>query len=128
MIYVLFDGSHYKIGHGKSPRDRLRTMQTGNSRPLKIVATVTKDDLYEFATDEQCDWPGFERDLHWYLEQYRVLGEWFNGAHPHVRAVVELLSCGRAHDVNALIQLARKFQGSSGTYPMPGRTVESGTR
>jgi hypothetical protein len=116
MIYVLHDGNHYKIGVGKNPAGRLRSFQTGNARPLTIVATITARDIYENTeeTPEEeleamCNWPWFERALHTYLWEHRVVGEWFNGSHPHVKAIVELLIARRPFDVAALIRADATF-------------------
>lgn len=54
-----------KIGFSANPRERLTTLQTGNSASLTLIATVP-------GTIKQ------ERQLHKRFSAYRVGGEWFD--------------------------------------------------
>lgn len=65
MIYVISDGEHYKIGYtAGEPRERLKTLQTGNPRRLSLVGTFFGDRAVEAA-------------LHARFSTIRVVGEWF---------------------------------------------------
>ena len=65
MIYVISDGEHYKIGYtaGK-PRERLKTLQTGNPDPLVLLG----------ARDGGAE---LERAFHRRFHANRYRGEWF---------------------------------------------------
>jgi hypothetical protein len=67
-IYVITDDAgHCKIGWAKVSESRLRILQTGNPRTLRLLAvwSGTHDD---------------ERRLHHALRRHRVRGEWFDAA------------------------------------------------
>ena len=75
MIYFVQDGEYIKIGHcacnnfgeGRSGIEaRLGSLQTGNPRPLRILATMEGD-------------IPFERMLHNKFKDWHIQGEWFVG-------------------------------------------------
>ena len=55
-----------KIGHSRNVAKRLEQLQTGNPAPLRLVAACPLEDAAER-----------ERDLHWFLSDDRLEGEWF---------------------------------------------------
>jgi len=54
-----------KIGRSKNPKRRLQSLQTGNAKELRLIASL-----------EGLGWR--ERDLHERLREWRVSGEWFD--------------------------------------------------
>lgn len=54
-----------KIGRSKNPKRRLQTLQTGNAKELRLVASL-----------EGLGWR--EREIHEKLKEWRVSGEWFD--------------------------------------------------
>lgn len=66
MIYFITEkGSHYvKIGYSEDPVKRLKELQTGNPRKLKILGILPG--LFEA-----------EKGYHEAFSKYRVQGEWF---------------------------------------------------
>ena len=64
-IYFIGDGEHIKIGYTKGDaRKRLAQLQTGNSRALRLLATVEGG-------------PDKEVELHQQFDSCRLTGEWF---------------------------------------------------
>lgn len=63
-IYFISDGDCVKIGKADDPQKRLSGIQTGNSKPLKLLYTMKGDERLE----------GF---LHELFADYRKVGEWF---------------------------------------------------
>ena len=63
-VYWLSDGEHVKIGFSSYPAQRIRELQTGNGRPLSLVAL-------EAAA------PAREGELHRFFSEKRRAGEWF---------------------------------------------------
>lgn len=82
LLYVVQEdvvGGKVKIGHTNGDvRHRLRVLQNGNPRPLRIIATFL---VHPFA----------ERDMHHMLDRVgaRVRGEWFD-PHPEVFRIVDI--------------------------------------
>lgn len=60
---------HKKIGYGKSPRSRLKQLQTGNPERLEILHTVEVSDKQARLV---------EKSSHVILAEYRLTGEWFD--------------------------------------------------
>lgn len=76
MIYFVQDGdgSPIKIGRSVTPQKRIRMLQTGNARRLRVLATA----------------PGSaqrESEIHRRLAAHRVQGEWYHPA-PEVFALI----------------------------------------
>ena len=71
FLYCIQDGDLYKIGWAVDPVKRLAHLQTGNPRPMRLIATL------------QCKCAGQaqqrERYLHKTHRRHRVRGEWFSG-------------------------------------------------
>lgn len=70
FVYFISDGENVKIGKAVSPYSRMKEMQVGNSKVLRIVK------LFGFKT--QRDSSIAEKHLHKSLSKYRLHGEWFN--------------------------------------------------
>jgi hypothetical protein len=73
-VYALHDGTAIKIGHTtRHPSERLRSLQTGNPRRLRLLAYTSTLD---------------ERAAHGLLGRWRTpVGEWFSPS-PQVLAAV----------------------------------------
>lgn len=65
MVYFITDGEFIKIGKSENPIERMRTMQTGNARELKMLA------IYQCYDEE------LEGYIHKRFSHDRVRGEWF---------------------------------------------------
>lgn len=71
MIYVIRDGSYVKIGiTSQSADDRLKALQTGNPRELKLVHVCDVGPM-------DVDLRSIEAMVHKQLEDCRARGEWF---------------------------------------------------
>jgi len=121
MLYVITDGLHFKFGLSKIVNYRLATMQTGNSRKLSVVTAVTEEWHAAYA-------PWFEQAIHAYLWEDRVMGEWFKGDAPRVRAVVELLKGGYPYDVMGLVYHEIQAMRIRGLIPTEGEIMCPGSR
>lgn len=65
IVYLIREGDDgpVKVGKSCSPRTRLAELQTSHHRPLTLLGVL----------------PGvIERELHEFLSEYRVHGEWFD--------------------------------------------------
>lgn len=69
-LYAISNGEHIKVGYSKSPKARLKQLQTGQARPLKLVWQC----LCGYSDQEA---KAQERKLHRRLQSNRVSGEWF---------------------------------------------------
>lgn len=67
-VYLISDLNNYtyKIGISKNPENRLKSLQTGNDRKLKIIHKVLCNNYLEV-----------ERALHNQYNFLKVSGEWF---------------------------------------------------
>lgn len=70
FVYFMSDGEYIKIGKATSPRNRLNGIQTGNPRKVEIIAMIPCE------SDKRAH--DLERKLHWYYQEYRAAGEWFD--------------------------------------------------
>ena len=70
FVYFVSDGEYIKIGKATSPRNRLNGIQTGNPRKVEIIAMIPCE------SDRSAH--DLERKLHWYYQEYRAAGEWFD--------------------------------------------------
>lgn len=68
-LYVLYDGSYYKIGVSNDPYKRRNTCQTGNPNFIELIAVVN------CLNSQYARW--LESHLHSYFCRYRKRGEWF---------------------------------------------------
>lgn len=71
-LYAVSDGDNLKIGYSVNPESRLKRMQTGNSKDLKVVwesycASDSKEAQFQ------------EKKLHRHIRNYKIRGEWFEG-------------------------------------------------
>ena len=46
-VYVISDGEYVKFGFSKSPRDRLKDLQVGNPKTLKLVCIIALPNISE---------------------------------------------------------------------------------
>lgn len=63
-IYFIQSGDYVKIGYSKNPEKRLKSLQTGNQAPLKLLLVL------DGGTDK-------EAELHERFAELRSRGEWF---------------------------------------------------
>ena len=68
-VYLISDLNNYtyKIGISKNPEDRIKSLQTGNDRILKIIHKVLCENYFDV-----------ERALHNKYGFLKINGEWFN--------------------------------------------------
>lgn len=69
-LYFISDGKNIKIGIAKDVKKRIKGLQTGNPHKLKLYRTIEVSDLQA---------KKIENNIHCYLSQFRLSGEWFNG-------------------------------------------------
>jgi hypothetical protein len=82
MIYFITDGEYIKIGYTRMyPIARLKELQTGNPKPLKLLATMVGG-------------LSLEKELHNKFKPYKAQGEWFISS----GEILEYISiCGTAY-------------------------------
>lgn len=100
VIYVITDGEHYKFGIAENASNRVRSLQTGHPARLRLVAVVDELVTHDNMRDQDME---MEQDIHAFLWEHRLTGEWMDGNAPMVRAVVELIK-GR-HFINLLTMI-----------------------
>lgn len=67
-LYVIQSSSgEVKIGRAADPRSRVKQLQTGSPRPLRLALVVEGGG-------------GYERAIHARLKDLRIQGEWFEAA------------------------------------------------
>lgn len=83
QVYLMKAGDFYKIGVSKTPRKRLRRLQTGCPRKIELIYAFEQEDAYalEFA-------------LHDMYQKSRTHGEWFTDID-----VNEFLRAVEAYDI-----------------------------
>jgi hypothetical protein len=74
-VYFVTDGEYLKVGFSKSPKSRVKGLQTANPRELRTVAIIEGDELKE-------------SEIHARLNAHHVRGEWFR----HCEEVDRLIS------------------------------------
>lgn len=77
-VYLISDGQHIKIGKSQDPHQRVKTLQTGNAKPLRLLSWS----------------PGGTKEealLHSEFASFRVRGEWFDLPDPVVESVRDRL-------------------------------------
>ncbi len=75
-VYFVSDGESIKIGHALNPTQRITSLQTGASRPLKVLLLMEGG-------------PDFERTLHLRFHRLRKQGEWFTPGPKLVKFIQE---------------------------------------
>jgi hypothetical protein len=81
-VYIITNGEDFKVGVSVNPKKRLKQLQTGNPKKLRLVAVfeVEKKDVFKM-----------EKEAHasiscWYMKS----GEWFkNATEFHVNLMVD---------------------------------------
>ena len=69
-VYFIDDGQFVKIGKAQDPLSRLREIQTGNARKLRLLLVITcQSEKEAFAV---------ESIFHEKYKDYRQVGEWFD--------------------------------------------------
>lgn len=82
FVYFIRTAQYIKIGFSTRPLDRLRALQTAHPEELEIMGTR------EASRD-------LETELHAYLDDYRVRGEWFQAVGPIMDYIEENTPEGR---------------------------------
>lgn len=72
-IYLISDGDKYKIGISKNPYKRLKQLQTGHPKTLKLIK------IFHFKSHDKLTERIMEKRIHYLLRQFRTRynGEWF---------------------------------------------------
>ena len=68
-IYIIHDGINVKIGKSDKPEKRVKSLQTGNPKILKIIKTFTVPKNKVFIIEKEC-----HKNLN---KTYEKRGEWF---------------------------------------------------
>lgn len=70
-IYIITNGEDFKVGVSVNPKKRLKQLQTGNAKKLKIVNIfeVDKKDVFKMEKEAHSKVAGW----------YPKTGEWFKG-------------------------------------------------
>ncbi|MGH1372954.1 MAG: GIY-YIG nuclease family protein [Cellvibrionaceae bacterium] len=89
-----------KIGFSKNPWARLKSLQTANSKSLKLLAKIG-------ATQECETW------LHNHFKDQRKNGEWF-GRNEKLLAAIELIDSGDAEDFSAVSVFLETLDAAGG--------------
>jgi hypothetical protein len=81
QVYFIHDGEYVKIGVTNSGvQKRIKNLQTGSSRPLRVVATIQSCEPYKL-----------ESSLHTMFADKRVKGEWFDITIEKVASIVRFV-------------------------------------
>ena len=65
MLYIITDGTTYKLGYSQNPASRLKELQTANAKPLVLLGT-TEGEIED------------EKRYHKLLSNTGLVGEWFS--------------------------------------------------
>lgn len=76
-IYFITDEEYVKIGSASSVPNRIKQLQTGNARRLRVIGVIEADTQKEAAT--------VEHELHKLFSEKRILGEWFCINEPEIK-------------------------------------------
>ncbi len=78
MIYIIWDGENYKIGRSKNPQKRLKALQTGSPKRLKLLK------IFDYQSRTKTNEIIIERRIHFFLKMQKVRhnGEWFKFDNP----------------------------------------------
>ncbi len=68
FVYLIqsLEDSYYKIGVSKNPKQRLRTLQTGNSSELKLVELYQSEFAYQIEKSLQRRYQYLKREGEWF--------------------------------------------------------------
>lgn len=101
FVYVIQDGfdGHVKIGWATNPFDRIRQLQTGNSRALRLLYC---EELTDKRAAARC-----EKSIHREFDGHRVRGEWFRFIGSLYQMVLMCTREGRS-----LVEQIRSWQDS----------------
>ena len=92
-VYFISDGERVKIGYtAQSPQKRLAALQTGNPKPLELLAFKP-----EWGMDK-------EKELHHQFDSLRATGEWFD-AEDDLLAFIDSLSSSCKRTFEDLIKV-----------------------
>jgi hypothetical protein len=83
-VYIITNGEDLKVGVSYDPEKRLKQLQTGNSKKLRIVSKfeVEKRDVFKMEKEAHAKIIGF----------YQKRGEWFKGAMEfHVNLILDTI-------------------------------------
>jgi hypothetical protein len=69
-LYAISDGKNLKVGYSKDPKSRLKRLQTGSSKPLKLLWQC-------LCAYSDTDARKQERKLHRRLRRHNIQGEWY---------------------------------------------------
>lgn len=112
-VYIIRQGAthRYKVGFTKDPKQRLRTLQTGNADPLHLVCAIQAPECVKARDAEQT--------VHDYLKTKRAPGggtEWFVLLPHEVTMIQRCLSKALQPESDAQ-RLAREIPDAPTTPP-----------
>lgn len=70
FCYIVKGGNHLKVGHAKNVDKRIKELQTGNPKPMELVATKS----FKFLSEAR----RMEKKIHRLCKKTRGIGEWFD--------------------------------------------------
>lgn len=85
-IYLISDGDKYKIGISKNPYKRLKQLQTGHPKTLKLIK------IFHYEVNGKITEKMMEKRIHYLLRQFRTRynGEWFY--FPNCQCLIEIIN------------------------------------
>ena len=88
-VYFIQEGNThlYKVGRTNEPLTRLKQLQTGNPRRLKLYRAIECRDLASACR--------LELNLHKYLAGQKVFGEWYKINKKHIQEIVKFIEMFR---------------------------------
>jgi hypothetical protein len=78
MVYIIQSNNEVKIGVAKNVKKRMQQIQTSNQHTLNLIGTKETDDDYFLETE-----------IHHYLYDYRIRGEWFRLSENKMNSVIK---------------------------------------
>lgn len=87
MIYVIWDGENYKIERSKDPQKRLKALQIGNPKRLKLLK------VFDYQSNTKIDEVIIERRINFFLKLKKVrrAGDWFSFDNPF--SLIGIVDC-----------------------------------
>jgi hypothetical protein len=111
-VYFISDGRYTKIGISANVRRRLRTLQTSNPKPLRVVATLSGGST-------------LEKQLHERFKTRRIQGEWFDLSHEDIQLAAGLMPPEPVRDTEPERDLEPKTISTlAGLYPAKPLEIE----